>query len=140
MLLVVAVSIGLVYMQDRREEQAATGVTPAAPTLVSVDATNFGTYVEASKPTLIDVRTPEEFAAGHMDSAINIDFYASDFQTRIQELDPKGKYAVYCRSGNRSGQALEMMREMGFSSVINLTGGIVAWQASGKSLCTAATC
>ena len=58
---------------------------------------------------LLDVRTPEEFAAGHLAGAENIDFYAADFADQIDALDQGEQYVVYCRSGNRSGQATALM-------------------------------
>ncbi|WP_371173993.1 rhodanese-like domain-containing protein [Buchananella felis] len=76
----------------------------------------------AAEAVLIDVRTPEEFAAGHLEGAINIDVNSADFATKIGELDPAGTYLVYCRSGNRSGQAVEQMKGMGFQNVTNAGG------------------
>ena len=68
---------------------------------------------------VIDVRTPEEYGAGHLDDAANIDFYAADFKDQIGQLDRDDKYVVYCRSGNRSGQAKEIMEQMGFTDITN---------------------
>jgi rhodanese-related sulfurtransferase len=81
--------------------------------------------VELSADTvIIDVRTPEEFAGGHLEGALNIDVQSGDFAAEISQLDPAGDYFVYCRSGNRSGQAISQMSNMGFSSMTN--GGSVA--------------
>ncbi len=71
----------------------------------------------------IDLRTPAEFAAGHLDGAINIDVQSADFDARVSELDPAGTYFVYCRSGNRSGQAIGRMQSLGFDDLTN--GGSV---------------
>jgi phage shock protein E len=84
--------------------------------------------------TVLDVRTPEEYASGHLERSTLIDFYEPDFQLRLSELDPKKKYLVYCRSGNRSGQATAMMKQMGFDDVSDLGGGVLAWEAAGESL------
>ena len=81
--------------------------------------------------TVIDVRTPEEFAAGHIAGAQNIDFYASDFADRIGALDQGTSYVVYCHTGNRSGQATALMADAGFTSVTDVDGGIEAWTAAG---------
>ncbi|BDA65390.1 rhodanese-like domain-containing protein [Actinomyces capricornis] len=70
--------------------------------------------------TTIDVRAPEEYAEGHLEGAVNIDITAEDFTSRIQELDPSASYQVYCRSGNRSAQAVAAMREAGFTRVTDL--------------------
>lgn len=80
---------------------------------------------------ILDVRTPEEFAEGHLDGAVNIDFYAADFQDTLAGLDSSADYVVYCRSGNRSGQTTAMMSELGFASVHDVNGGIVAWTEAG---------
>lgn len=80
---------------------------------------------------VIDVRTPEEFAEGHIDRAELIDFNAAGFRDRIGALDRDGTYFVYCRSGNRSGQATAIMAELGFTRVYDLDGGITAWHDAG---------
>jgi rhodanese-related sulfurtransferase len=66
---------------------------------------------------VIDVRTPSEFAEEHLDGALNINLQADDFVERISELDRNGNYAVYCRSGNRSGEAVAAMKTLGFTNV-----------------------
>lgn len=73
---------------------------------------------------VIDVRTAEEFASGHLEGALNIDVQGMDFAAQISELDPNGTYVVYCRSGNRSGQAIEQMKALGFKNLTN--GGAVS--------------
>lgn len=80
---------------------------------------------------VIDVRTPEEFAAGHIEGAVNIDIASPDFATQIGQLDPQKTYAVYCRSDNRSGVATTQMANSGFTSVYDLDGGIIAWEQDG---------
>ena len=84
-----------------------------------------GEPAELSADTvIIDVRTPAEFASGHLEGALNIDVQSGDFAAQISQLDPAVDYFVYCRSGNRSGQAISQMSNMGFSSMAN--GGSVA--------------
>lgn len=73
--------------------------------------------------TIIDIRTPEEYASGHMDKAINIDFYASDFKDQLEKLNKSEAYSIYCRSGSRSGKALGIMKDLGFTNVADLQGG-----------------
>ena len=68
---------------------------------------------------IIDVRTPAEFAGGHLDGAVNIDIQSPDFASQIDGLDRNGSYVVYCRSGNRSGMAMAQMLDMGFTDVSN---------------------
>ena len=89
--------------------------------------------LELSEDTvIIDVRTPAEFASGHLDGAVNIDVQSPDFAAQIMELDPNGEYFVYCRSGNRSGQAIAQMNQMGFNGE-NLTNGGSVQNASDLS-------
>ena len=80
---------------------------------------------------IIDVRTPEEFAEGYIENAINIDFYAETFRDDIYQLDKNKTYLIYCRSGRRSADALGIKAEFGFTEVYNLLGGIIDWKAAG---------
>lgn len=74
---------------------------------------------------LVDVRTSGEFASGHIEGAINIDFHSPSFLSDFKKLDPTKMYFVYCRSGNRSGQAAALLGAHGFSSVYDLSEGIM---------------
>lgn len=81
---------------------------------------------------LLDVRTVEEFAEGHLEGAMQYDYYETEsFKGMLEGLDKSKTYLIYCRSGSRSGNAMSMMQSMGFSSVYNLDGGILAWRAAG---------
>jgi phage shock protein E len=68
---------------------------------------------------VVDVRTPEEFDAGHLDGAVNIDYQADDFAQLVEELPKDVPYVVYCASGRRATGAVEQMRELGFTDVVN---------------------
>ncbi|MFC1920825.1 rhodanese-like domain-containing protein [Chloroflexota bacterium] len=78
---------------------------------------------------IIDVRTPEEYDEGHVEDADNIDFYAPDFSERLNSLDKSKTYLIYCRSGNRSGQALAIIKEMDFLKIYHMDGGMLEWTA-----------
>ena len=80
---------------------------------------------------VLDVRTPEEYAEGHLEGAVLVDFYDADFADQLGELDPDVPYLVYCRSGNRSGQTLPLMEQLGFGSASDIDGGILAWADAG---------
>lgn len=80
---------------------------------------------------LLDIRTPEEYAAGKIAGAGNLDFYAPDFRDSLSRLDKNVHYLIYCHTGNRSGQALGIMRELGFTQVEDIGGGIAAWAQQG---------
>lgn len=85
---------------------------------------------------ILDVRTPAEFAEGHLDGAVMLDFYREDFAAELAELDPDVPYVLYCRSGNRSGQTRAMMEQLGFASVQDVDGGVLGWEAVGLALTT----
>ena len=78
--------------------------------------------MDTTGATIIDVRTPAEYAQGHLDGAVNIDVQSPDFMTRIAGYDKDGRYIVYCRSGVRAGQAQSMMTDAGFTDVTNAKG------------------
>ena len=80
---------------------------------------------------IVDVRTPEEFAEGYVEDAIIIDFYSESFRSEVNALDKNKTYLIYCRSGNRSGSTLDIMAELNFREVYNISGGIIAWNAEG---------
>jgi len=83
-----------------------------------------------SQFAIIDVRTAEEFNSGHIAGASYIDFYQKDFQHNIAKLDKDKTYLLYCRTGRRSGVALDMMKKMGFTHSYNMLGGITQWTAA----------
>ena len=80
---------------------------------------------------IIDVRTPEEFAGEHIENAIDIDFRSESFWDELNKLDKNKTYLVYCRSGVRSRNALDIMAELNFREAYNMSGGIIAWKAEG---------
>ena len=108
----------------------SNSTTPNNPnenmTLKTVSGDEFAakwSELKGSGARLIDVRTPEEYSAGHYEGAEMIDFYSPDFASKLSALDKDAQYFIYCRSGSRSGQTLELMRSLGFSKVYNLAGG-----------------
>lgn len=88
---------------------------------------------------ILDVRTPEEFAGGFIANAVNMDYNGADFNGEVSKLDKNKTYLVYCLSGKRSASAAAYMRSNGFKNVINLEGGILAWQGNNLPLTTAST-
>ncbi len=88
----------------------------------------------AASLNVLDVRTPAEFQAECLKGAKIIDFEAVDFETKVGALDKKANYLVYCRTGRRSGLAVSKMREMGFTNIVEVKGGINAWKADGESV------
>jgi len=87
---------------------------------------------ESGEYKIIDIRTEEEYAVGHLVNASQIDYYKTDvFKNYLDTLDKNAKYLIYCRSGNRSRNAMEIMRNKGFKNVADLAGGITAWTTQG---------
>jgi len=104
------------------------------PTLRTITASE-AIILTGSDPTLtiIDVRRADEYAAGHIPGAVNIDI-SSSFADGAGNLDRDGSYLIYCATGVRGESALKMMGDLGFTEVYNLGGGISAWQRAGGSV------
>jgi rhodanese-related sulfurtransferase len=84
---------------------------------------------EDSNSVILDVRTPEEVEEGIIGDALHIDIYGGQaFVEALEQLDKSKNYYVYCRSGNRSGQACAIMNSLGFPNAYNLKGGIQEWE------------
>ena len=84
---------------------------------------------------LLDIRTPAEVESGHISGAQNLDFYSATFEEDLKKLDHDKTYLIYCRSGNRTGQARALMASLGFSKVYDLDGGIRAWNNLSYPIC-----
>ncbi|HWU40170.1 MAG TPA: rhodanese-like domain-containing protein [Candidatus Acidoferrum sp.] len=80
---------------------------------------------------VLDVRTPQEFAEGHLPSGVNLNLMTPDFGRRLAAMDRSKTYLVYCRTGNRSAKAIQIMERLGFQSVNHMYEGIVGWQKKG---------
>ena len=80
---------------------------------------------------ILDVRTPEEFLGEHIENAVNLDYYSDTFRNDLNKLDKNKTYLIYCRSGSRSENALNIMKELDFREVYNMSGGIIKWNSEG---------
>jgi rhodanese-related sulfurtransferase len=100
----------------------------------NLSVTEFSSKTAESGVVTLDVRTPGEFNEGHVEGAQLIDFQSGNFENEIATLDKSKTYAVYCRSGSRSGQAVKVMSDAGFTSVYNLNGGVIDWANAGLPL------
>lgn len=107
------------------------GCSSSNEAIKKVDPVEFSEMISQPDVIILDVRTPEEFNAGHIANAININLEGSDFSSEVSKLDKNATVAVYCRSGNRSGVATEQMAELGFTDMYDMQGGIVDWEAAG---------
>ncbi len=107
------------------------GAAGKAP-YTDMDVKDFASFISGNGVQLVDVRTPEEFADGHLAGARNIDIFDKHFiEDATAVLDPSRPVAVYCRSGKRSADAACQLAEKGYR-VTNLDGGILAWIESGE--------
>ena len=98
----------------------------------NVDVRGFAKLLTNNNVQLLDVRTPDEYAEGHIAGASNIDIYDDDFISQATDsLDKSRPVAVYCRSGKRSAEAARRLAEKGYK-VTNLEGGILAWTTHNK--------
>ena len=96
-----------------------------------VDPVEFSEVISEPGVIILDVRTPEEFNAGHIENAININVADSNFSSEVSKLDKNATVAVYCRSANRSAVATKEMAELGFTDMYDMQGGIIDWEAAG---------
>ena len=98
------------------------------PVFKTVDAAHARPLAAKRNLVVLDLRTPEEYSEGHLPNAVNIDYLDPSFTDKIRELNKKKKYMVYCRSGKRSTQAMEIMKQQNFKNVTNMLGGMLQWQ------------
>ena len=100
--------------------------------LKHISAQEFKTQMETQPGILLDVRTPGEFASGHLKNATLIDFNGDNFSAEISRQKDKDQvYYVYCGSGIRSARAAELMKSKGFTKIYDMKGGIAQWQRAG---------
>ena len=113
-----------------------TACGSSSSSVQTVDPAAFLTTASQTGTVVVDVRTPSEYAAGHIEGAVNIDVEAPTFDAEIAKLDKSATYAVYCHSGRRSGLATDAMGKAGFAHVYNLSGGIADLQSAGGQVVT----
>jgi phage shock protein E len=108
------------------------GSAAAGSRVTNVTVEQARELVQARKGTVdfvvLDVRTPAEFKTGHLPGAVNIDIQAQDFAARLGALDRSQAYLVYCRSGNRSARAVQVMQQMDFHTIYHMTAGMLGWE------------
>ena len=96
----------------------------------SLSPSQFKSSMEKKNAVLVDVRTPEEFSAGHIANAVLINFQDPSFESTVQSTVPKdAEVLLYCRSGRRSADAKALLLKSGYTHVVHLDGGINAWMA-----------
>lgn len=114
--------------QTHEEHREANPTTiQSAKVNEDVNPEIFGSKIGTENTVLIDVRTPDEYAEGHIPNALNINFNAPDFAEQMEKMDKSKIYLVYCRSGARSGRAADLMSSSGFNTIYTLQGGVLGW-------------
>lgn len=102
--------------------------------ITDIDPKAFSEKITATpNAQIIDVRTPQEFASGHLDNAVNIDWLGDNFVANAEKLDKTKPVFVYCKTSNRSPQAAKKLQELGFTTIYNMQGGLLKWDAEGFS-------
>jgi thioredoxin len=103
----------------------------------SLDAKNFSAKIDSlPDEQIVDVRTPSEYAAGHIANAVNMDWNGNDFKGQAKTLDKTKPVMVYCLSGGRSHEAAEYLKKEGFTTVYELDKGITSWKSANLPLTT----
>ena|SRR5687767_7629407 len=102
------------------------------PVVKNIRVEEFDKLRKETNTVVLDVRTPREFAAGHIAGATNIDWQGSDFQKKVSGLDKSKTWLVHCAVGGRSAKAADKMTSLQFTNVYNLDGGLKAWEKAGK--------
>jgi len=97
-----------------------------------VDISTYERQLKQPEIQLIDVRTPEEFSEGHIENAKNINIMGNDFDAQVATLDKTKPVMVYCKSGGRSAKASARLKELGFTTITDLEGGITNWNSENK--------
>ena len=130
-----AVCISTVSFSQNSAEKPAPKTQSSTPILKNLNVIAYDLLIQNKNDIqIVDVRTPEEYKGGHLKHAMNMDFRSSDFKTLISTLDKSKPTFVYCLSGGRSSSAATMMAEMGFREIYNMEGGMMKWNAAGKSV------
>lgn len=111
-----------------------TGCSSGNESAMNLDSVAFEAKTQEAGVVILDVRTKAEFDEGHIANAININVESESFLSEIAKLDKSATYAVYCRSGRRSADAINKMSNEQFISLSNLDGGVIDWTNAGLPL------
>ncbi len=126
-LILIVFAVSTVSAQTTQPASTAGSVSANSPALLRPKLFK-KQFEKAKNKVLIDVRTPEEFAEGHLRKAQNIDYQNDNFKEQISKLDKSKTYFLYCRSGKRTAGAAEVMQKTGFENIVVLEGGLLAWK------------
>ncbi len=112
------------------------GCSSSKGAITNMNSSDFSSKIQEQGVVVLDVRTPSEYAQGHIANAINIDVEAGTFNSEVAKLDKTKTYAVYCHSGRRSAIATTAMARAGFEHIFNLQNGLTDWMVHGMMVVT----
>ena len=136
---VCVLALGLVGCREKTDSETspedAKSEATAGSESTEIKADELAEMLQA-RPGLvvIDIRTPAEFAEGHIEGAINIDFLDAGFAEAVAGIDTSAPTAFHCRSGGRSGQAESVFEALPFAELYHFSGGSIAWSDAGKPM------
>lgn len=128
-ILVTASVLAFASCDSKKEGSTETASEASTATVVNLNPTEF--QEKGPNGIILDVRTPGEVAQGKIPGSMAMDFYASDFLTKVNELPKDKEIYLYCAVGARSQEAANLLIQQGFTKVYHLSGGIQAWAQSG---------
>jgi len=105
--------------------------------VIHVNATEAAELLKSDPSVIVlDVRTRGEYESGHIDGAVQINYFSPNFRARLSELDGEATYLVHCKSGGRSSRAVRLLKDQGTETIYHLDGGIKAWKKAGLPIAT----
>ena len=125
-------SILAVLVQPRAADAPADAAASPPAKITHVGPDGAAKLIAEGKIVVLDLRTPDEFASGHIAGARPMDCQAPDFAQKLGALDKSKTYLVHCASGGRSTRALKEFQKLEFQSVVHLDGGLTAWKRAGQ--------
>lgn len=121
-------SLFIACNSDTKKSADNTAKTEVQEVHVVLKKEDFKKAIANKDIQFVDVRTPEEYEEGHIGNAGNVDYLGDNFEAGIQKYDKSKPIYIYCRSGNRSGKAAKIMKELGFTKIYDLEGGYLGWE------------
>lgn len=119
-----ALSVIIIFIMAITSSKQGNSLTPD----------EFYEKISKSEVQLVDIRTPEEYQTGHIENAVNIDFYSDSFADSFGDFNPEKPLYIYCKGGNRSSNAIPILEKKDFKFVYDLKGGINAWKNNGYKI------
>ena len=133
--LALIITVGFVQVSQGQQQGSAPGKSAAVTMLEPKEAFELIKKNQYNKNfVILDIRTPEEFDSGYIQGAVNINYYSATFVDDLRGLDKTKTYLVYCRTGRRSADAVNIMAQLGFGRIYRIKGDIIEWKGKGLPL------